>query len=605
MPHTETPFVHPVRTLVTSLRQMFAFAPVVIAYGALAGFVSAVILAPLMSWAAESLLGMSGRVAVSNLDLASFLFTPKGVAMLAGTGTLLVFAQLFDECLIYARLDLAGGNVFTPLLSVARASHRLLGAGLLQTLLLGAITLPQLALVWFLWKTFLHEHDINFYLANRPREFWIAVAIAVTGAIPTALLIFLALAATARMGPLIVLDELRVYPSFRESIRQFRATFRPTLETLGLHAIATLLVASAAAFILKEFTERVLIALPDRALLLALVAGALLITNGVVLALIGFLSTSTRAGAVWLIDGRHAGKALKPLDWSILPRLKLKLAFWVVGLAIFAGAEAWLLDRLSDRAHKLGTIQIVAHRGSSGRAPENSLAAFWLAIEDGADWVELDVQRSKDGQIVVLHDRDLFRVARDPRNVWDITAAELADVRIGGGHGPEFSIEHVPTFNEVLDLPRRTIGLMIELKYNRPDPELAPQLAARLKESKGRFCVVSLDAAGLAQIEKADPTLKTGLLVSASAGNLLGVSADFLAVNQSLATPWFLDRARSVDKPVYVWTINTEPEMLRLMSLGVSGIITDEPALAVRVRDKFRKMSVPDLIRLFVNSRLR
>lgn len=595
----------PVRTLLESLRQMMAYAPAVIAYGALAGFVSAVVIAPLASWATESLLGMSGRVAVSNADLATFLFSPSGVAMLAGTGALLVFAQLFDESLIYARLELKGQNALKPLLAVVRLSHKLFLAGLVQSVVYGLLCLPLLILLLALWRWLLWEQDINFYLAERPREFWTAGVIGGLGGLATGLALFVASAAMARMSPLIVLDEMSVLRSLEESVRQLRAKFRTTLETLALHAGATLVIAAVAAVVLRSVTEGILLAVPDQTLVVALVAGALLLTNGIVLAMIGFLSTSTRAGAIWLIDGRHDGRAQIKVDWEILPRLKLKLAVWVIGLGAFAIAEAWLLDRLSDRAYRLGQVQIVAHRGSSIDAPENSLAAFQRAVEVGADWIELDVQRSVDGVIVVAHDRDLRRISGDPREVRDSTGAELAKIDVGSMRGKEFASERLPTLDEVLGLSLGRTGLMIELKYNRPDKELAGAVASRLKNEHGRVAVLSLNLEALAQIRRESPSLQTGLLVSASAGNLLRVDADFLAVSQNIATPWFIDRARGAGKPVYVWTVNSEQEMLRLMSLGVSGIITDDPALGVRVRDRFREMSVPDLIRLFVNSRLR
>lgn len=599
--------VPPVRTLLESLRQMMAYAPAVIAYGALAGFVSAVVIAPLASWATESLLGMSGRVAVSNADLATFLFSPSGVAMLAGTGSLLVFAQLFDESLIYARLELKGSNALKPLLAVVRLSHKLLFAGLVQSALYGLLCVPLLTLLSVLWRWLLWEQDINFYLSERPPAFWTAAVIGGLGGLATGLALFVASAAMARMSPLIVLDEMGVLRSLEESERQFRAKFRTTVETLALHAGATLAITAVAAVVLRSVTEGILLAVPDRALLVALVAGALLLTNGIVLAMIGFLSTSTRAGAIWLMDGRHDGQRQVKVDWEILPRVKLKLMIWVIGLTTFAIAEAWLLDRLSARAHRLAQVQIVAHRGSAIDAPENSLAAFRRAIEVGADWIELDVQRSADGVIVVAHDRDLMRISGDMREVREMTGAELAriDVGSGTGKGNEFASERLPRLDDVLGLPLGRTGLMIELKYNRPDEELAAAVASRLKTEHGRVAVLSLNLEALAQIRRHNPGLQTGLLVSASAGNLLRVDADFLAVSQNIATPWFIDRARGAGKPVYVWTVNSEQEMLRLMSLGVSGIITDDPALGVRVRDRFREMSVPDLIRLFVNSRLR
>ncbi len=92
---------------------------------------------------------------------------------------------------------------------------------------------------------------------------------------------------------------------------------------------------------------------------------------------------------------------------------------------------------------------VIAHRGASVAAPENTLAAFHLAAEQRADFVELDVQESKDGQVLVNHDSDLMKVGRSAMKIWETDAAQLRTVDIGSHAGPQFSGERVPTLAEV------------------------------------------------------------------------------------------------------------------------------------------------------------
>ena len=117
-------------------------------------------------------------------------------------------------------------------------------------------------------------------------------------------------------------------------------------------------------------------------------------------------------------------------------------------------------------------MQITAHRGGAGVAPENTLAAIRQAIAAGADWIEIDVQESQDGVVVVVHDSDLARVGNNPVKIWAATADELRSVYIGSHFDPAFSDERVPTLEEVLQTCKGKAGVNIELKYYGHDQDL-------------------------------------------------------------------------------------------------------------------------------------
>jgi glycerophosphoryl diester phosphodiesterase len=117
-------------------------------------------------------------------------------------------------------------------------------------------------------------------------------------------------------------------------------------------------------------------------------------------------------------------------------------------------------------------IDVIAHRGASAYAPENTLASFSKAIELKADWLELDVQLTKDGQVVVIHDGDLERVAGIKKRVDEMTLEEIRRVDVGSRFSKEFAGERIPTLDAVLSLAKNRVGVYIELKVAKHDKVL-------------------------------------------------------------------------------------------------------------------------------------
>ena len=120
-------------------------------------------------------------------------------------------------------------------------------------------------------------------------------------------------------------------------------------------------------------------------------------------------------------------------------------------------------------------VLIIAHRGSAGAAPENTIAAISQAIKDGADWVEIDVQETLDGEVIVIHDSDFMKLAGNPLKVWDGELTQIQDIDVGSWFDPRFADQRVPTLAEVLQLIREGDSrLVIELKYYGHDQPLFP-----------------------------------------------------------------------------------------------------------------------------------
>jgi glycerophosphoryl diester phosphodiesterase len=168
-----------------------------------------------------------------------------------------------------------------------------------------------------------------------------------------------------------------------------------------------------------------------------------------------------------------------------------------LGLLLATVAGATLLLVVQPEVAR-ARVQILAHRGSSAYAPENTLAAFRLAVEQRADWLELDVQQTRDGQLVAFHDLRVERTTDGRGALRDLTLADLRTLDAGKWFGPEFAGERVPTFDEVLSLAREAgIRLFPEVKDPRFYPGIEERLAAALRahEYEERAIVQSFDPA--------------------------------------------------------------------------------------------------------------
>ena len=243
--------------------------------------------------------------------------------------------------------------------------------------------------------------------------------------------------------------------------------------------------------------------------------------------------------------------------------------------------------------------RIIAHRGNSSVAPENTLAAFRAAVEAGADGVEFDVQASRDGVPVVIHDERLERTTNGKGWVADATAAELALLDAGAWFKPPFSGEAVPTLAQVLALLAPTrMELHVELKTSRvPYPGLVGAVLADLRTAgllteaalgAGRVAISSFNHRTLLEVRAQAPALPCAALTYAqlidpwtyAAGHgFQGLHPAHYTVDGDL-----MRGARSAGLAVRPYTVDEPEEARRLMALGVDGIITNQPAALLRLR---------------------
>jgi glycerophosphoryl diester phosphodiesterase len=266
----------------------------------------------------------------------------------------------------------------------------------------------------------------------------------------------------------------------------------------------------------------------------------------------------------------------------------------LVVLALGIGTLLYLrLDLTSD-------VEVTAHRGASIHAPENTLAAFRAALDAGADYIELDVQRSRDGAVVVVHDGDLMRLGGDPRKIKDLALADLAGIDIGRRYDARFAGERVPTLEQVIALARGRAKINIELKYNVPDSGLAPAVIDLLRRENflDQVVITSLDYGALKQVKGLEPSLKTGHIVTASVGNVAKTTADFVSLSSAQATASVIRRAHAAGKEVHVWTVDKPDVMLRMIERNVDNIITNDPARLRLVMQERNALSRAEILGL-------
>jgi hypothetical protein len=193
-----------------------------------------------------------------------------------------------------------------------------------------------------------------------------------------------------------------------------------------------------------------------------------------------------------------------------------------------------------------------------------------------------------------------MRHARVNLTVGSSTLEQIREIDIGSWFGPEFADERVPTLAEVLDEVKGRSRLIIELKYYGHEQALE-QRVIDLVESAGLaddVMVMSLHFPGVRKVQELRPDWTTGLLAAQAIGNIVRLDADFLAVSRGIATPALVRASGDNDKELYVWTVNDAVDMTRMLSLGVDGLITDEPRLARQVVDERNAMSTAEKLLL-------
>ena len=233
------------------------------------------------------------------------------------------------------------------------------------------------------------------------------------------------------------------------------------------------------------------------------------------------------------------------------------------------------------------TMEVTAHRGASKDFPENTMPAFEGALEMGADWIELDVQQTRDGVLIVMHDSNLRRTTGDPRNIWEVDFKEVAQLDAGGWFASEYEGTPIPTLAEVLEWARdNDMRLNIELKPTGHETEFAQSVVDLVRnfDYMDRCVITSQSYETLQQVRDCDEEVQTVYVMAVAYGNLLKLkAADTFSVKSINITSSMVGRLHNAQKQLYAWTVNSEKSMEKMVQLGVDNIITDNVPMAKAV----------------------
>lgn len=565
-----------------------------------------VILFPLVGVALRLFVSISGSSVLADQDILFFVLSPIGLlALVLVSAVSLGILALEQACLMIIGLAATQDARVTATGALWYGARHAgpvlrLTAGIVLRLLL--VATPFLAAGGLVYLTLLAEFDINYYLAEKPPVFWSAAIIISVLLVSMAVVLIRLLLGWTFALPLVLFESARPVDALKRSTEESKGRLGTILPVMVGWAGGTTLFSSFALGAVGLLGRSVLPSLAGSVNLLVLVMGGLvLLWSAVNLAvtlvsvsafallivrLYDFFGLSKDARRVWA-EIPHLSEADAGTGWR-LTRKKL-----LVGTVLAAVVAAIVGTVLVDSIRLDDDVLVTAHRGAAGAAPENTLAAFERAIADGADFVELDVQETADGQVVVIHDSDLMKIGRTNLKIWDATVEQLQDIDIGSWFSPEFRDERIPALEQVLLLCKGRVRVNIELKYYGHDERLEERVVEIVERTgmESQIVVMSLKYDAIQKVRKLRPDWTLGLLTATAVGDLTRLDVDFLAVHTGLARPSFVRAAHKSGKKVFAWTVNDPIMMATMIGRGIDSLITDEPAVAREVIQELSEMN--------------
>ncbi|WP_281442901.1 glycerophosphodiester phosphodiesterase family protein [Halomonas sp. M1] len=577
-----------------------------IAYHLLFTILATALLVPLIAWAARAVLAQLNRVVVTNDALISLLFSPLGlVAMLVGLGFTFLLIYWQQAGMLMVAVKPKDNHYALAFEALWRSTRRLPALSGLVVLQVGAHLLLlapfMLGLAW-LYDVWLSGLDPYYVQRVRPPLFWYFIACALP-----LLVVWASLAAWLYLRwllalPLVALESYNPYLALKRSVVLTRGWHR----SIGVAVLALLVIIIGLPFIATWLFDLVFTPLlwwlPERSAVLipamfAYLTGYILVT--LTLTFLGVATNALLSACLYLqlayreVRPSPRSEQAHPGRWA-----------WAIELSVLmiAALQAWWILNSFEIRDK---VTVIAHRGSSMVAPENTLAAVEQALKDRADYVELDVRLSADNHVLLYHDRTLARLTGDPREFGDLTREELSHFDVGSWFGDAYQNEKIAGLDEALALVRGRAGLMIDMK---PLPGQERVLARAVLETLDaesdiryrcwatqesaltavancsfpnalmdmRIATMSPDT--VSYIKQQAPELRVTLLAQLILpGNLDRRSFDALGLRHNRINRQEIRLAALYGYEIHAWTVNDTARMSTLIDLGVDAIITDYP----------------------------
>ncbi|MEP1213627.1 MAG: glycerophosphodiester phosphodiesterase family protein [Marinobacter sp.] len=537
-------------------------------------------LTPVFSGAMAALRPITGQAAISTGGLVQFIISPGGLLWLAATATITTLLVILQQAGMTWIAASAGHREYriavSALWALARHFRRLLTLAVLQVAGHILVAMPFLLTVVLAYQFLLAPHDLYYLKMERPPVVWWFMSISGLAILGIAVCNGWLYLRWILSVPLVLLDGLGARLALTQSNHQVHGQRLPATGALlaGLAGVVilpvlvTLAFRGIGSFLLPRLPEQMDLLMP---VTLAFVALYILFT--ITLAFAGIATYSMLIYSVYRqATGHHQRVSTKGL-----PRQAGPLAWAAEALVIvLAMGQAWFVLQSFEQQDE---VSITAHRGSAFKAPENTLSAVEQAIEDGADFIEVDVRMTADGVPVLWHDADMRRVFGLDGKISDITLQEARARDAGSWFAPRFSNERIATLEEVIATTRGSAGLYVDIKPDPDTPELTREvvhLLDRMEAIEGTV-IAAAEWSVLAEVRELAPELKTTLLAQFIVGPLWEQSFDILGLRQNRVTPATIAQTRQSGKELHVWTVNNPNAMSRFIDMGVDNIITDRP----------------------------
>jgi glycerophosphoryl diester phosphodiesterase len=409
-------------------------------------------LTPMAAWLLNRLVVSGGQLAISNYDLIGFLLSVRGIAfLLLNLALLLALAYAEQVGLMIIALGACLGRKTSVSFALRENIVRLpalIRLGILQAACYAAVCLPFAGGAALTYRLLLGDRDINYYLTFRPWNWYVALSIGGVLGVASLSLVTWLLVRWLFAVPAVVFENSSPLRAMRVSWHRTRNRFWSMAIVLASWWLTVFAASLATNWLIETGATRLL-------------NNAGLALTFVLPTVLGTLALVTAAGLAWLIIGKIGfslmvvglylemaepqdpqGKA----DW-VPPGLspaRLRMLGWAgagIALLVAIGSGAFFLESLDLER----PIAVTAHRGSSLKAPENTLSAIRQAIDDGADYAEIDVQTTADGIVVMMHDADLARIASVARRLNKIDYDELKTIDIGSWFSPFLGVDGIAT----------------------------------------------------------------------------------------------------------------------------------------------------------------
>ena len=575
----------------------------------------ATVLFPLFWWAAKYLFAMRGLVSLNNANAGRFLLSAPGALFVLLTLTMVLLTTLLEVGGFVKLSAIAIGSdtkpsYFTILGSILRSLFKIAGPGLVLLLPFTLVVLPLTGSA--LNPSFLLRFRIpNFITATilaNPQyavAYWCLVALMHVAAL---MIVF--------VFHFMLLGGLKTLAAIRASIRLIKLNMLRFAAFMFLSALSFALFAALIIGAVAGLYFLSMMAVPEDATTLATFVGSVFV---ILLALIvGLIASFVVPLELYLLTNRYYAflrklpdsDPLRPLA-DVVPTLPPKkhpsfldrflghrIALGCLVTAFVVGI-AGIFTIAADELTAAPDIAVVGHRGGpEDTTVENSMEAVEQAITAGANYVEMDIQRTRDGHYVVFHDENFSRFTHEHRAVHDMTLAEIRELDLGEKSNGRFSNVGVPTLEELLDRTRGRIGIFLELKGRSADQQMADDAVAAVKrhDMLDRVVVISLKYELITGIEERHPEVTSGFIYFLSFGDTAHLVGDYLILEEDAASSDTITQIHEAGKRTAVWTVNTEESMQKFVNWPVDAVITDRVQQWQAIAEKRRRAAPLDVL---------